>query len=328
MVEELKASKKRKFFQKKRFLFPFVIILSFAFLSIFGAFYSSTYQKTSNVELDEFISQVSSQISAKVIKINYQNNSLVNKDDIIIKLEDNEYIEKISILKEENLIFNKELEEINNKISDLKIENFKKELDETKANFENATDDFTRYENALKDGIVTKKDFEKAQKNLKIAKENYEKNIKDYEIINKKFEEFSLQKNQIEINLKKNSDELKETEKELSKTEIKAFKKGKIEDLNIKVGDIVEANKPLFTIVSDEMFINAIFNKNEKTSFKTGQNATIKIYSTEFKKLNGEISEILSQNEKTIKIKVKVLQKPQKLHLEEKSKVVVQIKTN
>ena len=38
--------KKRRFFQKKRIMFPLVIILAFAFLSIFGAFYSSSYIKS------------------------------------------------------------------------------------------------------------------------------------------------------------------------------------------------------------------------------------------------------------------------------------------
>ena len=90
-----KPVRKRRFYQKKRFIFPVVIILAFAFLSIFGALYSSSYIKTSDAYIDEHIIQITPKISAKILELNLENNSPVKKGEIVVELDGTKYFEEV-----------------------------------------------------------------------------------------------------------------------------------------------------------------------------------------------------------------------------------------
>ena len=73
---------KRKFYQKKRFVVPFVIALALIFMSIIGAIYSSLYYTTVNAYVKNYFVEVVPKISSKVIELNFQNGVNVKKGEI------------------------------------------------------------------------------------------------------------------------------------------------------------------------------------------------------------------------------------------------------
>lgn len=331
MSEKLeKTNKKRKFYQKKRVMIPFVIALALIFLGVFGAFHSSLYQSTTNAYVDEYLIQITPKISSKIMELNVENNASVKKGEIIAELDGSEYVERIKELEVKFEQIQKELKENEFEINKTSVKTalVKEEIKDAKIDLENANSDYVRYKNEFKDGTVTKKDLENAIKNLEVAQEQYQ-TAKEH---------LKNSNNDLRIAISKKDDQmdqareilesLQEAKLELTNATIVAPKNGKIINLNSKTGDIATSEKPLFSIVPDECYIIANFKKLPNSEIKTGQKAVVKIYSATLKKLNGQIYEILPQKGNNIPVKIKITDSIEKCGIKTGAKAYVKVRVN
>ncbi|MBQ7287407.1 MAG: HlyD family secretion protein [Candidatus Gastranaerophilales bacterium] len=325
-----KPVRKRRFYQKKRFIFPVVIILAFAFLSIFGALYSSSYIKTSDAYIDEHIIQITPKISAKILELNLENNSPVKKGEIVVELDGTKYFEEVKRLEKEFFETQKALKTFEYEIDKMNTtsKQASEEIKQAKVNLENANDDHVRYKNAFKDGTVTKKDLANAVKNLELAQEQYENAQKNLSSISKALDEIIEKKDEQLEDLKDIAQRLDEAKIELLSATIVSNKNGKIINLNSKVGDVVSIEKPLFSIIPEEYYVIANFKKTPKTNITLGQKAVVKVYSSGFIKLNGEVVEMLPEKTNSVGVKIKITQSIEKYTIKPSAKVTVEIKAN
>ena len=319
---------KRKFYQKKRFLFPFAIILAFVILSVFGAFHSSLYQTTTNAYVDDYLVKIYPKISSKIMELNIENNSDVKKGEILAELDGSEYTQKIKELEDK---FNHLQNELNNTDKEIKEINLKANknkdiMEKAKVNLENANYDYVRYKNEYKDGTVTKKDLNNAIENLKIAQEQYQNAQNELKSTSRKLQEIMIKKNSQTDETREIFEILEETKYKLSDATIISPKNGKIINLNVKIGDIANTEEVLFTIKPEECFVIANFKKQANNTFKTGQKATVKIYSIGFSKLNGEVVEVLDENSNYIPVKIKLSDNVQKYNIKTGAKAYARVK--
>ena len=108
---------KRKFYQKKRFMVPFVIAGALIFLGIFGAFFSSMYQTTTNAYVDEYLIKITPKISGKIIELNLSNDSTVKKGEIVAELDGSKYAFKVKELEIKFDEIQKQLKSFENEIN-------------------------------------------------------------------------------------------------------------------------------------------------------------------------------------------------------------------
>ena len=321
---------KRKFYQKKRFMIPFTIGGALIFLGIFGAIHSSMYQTTTNAYVDEYIIEITPKISSKIIELNLDNDSIVKKGEIMAELDGSKYLSEIKDLEIKFESIQQELKSFDDIINKLntKSKQTKIGIEIAKINLENANDDYVRYKNEFKDGTVTKKDLNKAIENLELAQELYQQAQNDLkstsEILNEMISKKDLQMEQI----RKILEDLESAKFESSSATIISPKNGKITNLNAKIGDIASVDKALFSILPDECYVIANFKKLPNTKIKVGQKASIKIYSAGFRKLDGEVVEILPEKPNYISVKIKMKNIAEKYNLKSKAKAFVRIKTN
>lgn len=319
----------RKFYQKKRFMVPFTIAGALIFLGIFGAIHSSMYQTTTNAYIDEYLIQITPKISSKIIEINLNNDSTVKKGEIIAELDGSRFTNEIkeleikfSEIQTELKSFDKEIDRMNSKSKQTKVG-----IEIAKINLENANDDYIRYKNEYKDGTVTKKDLNKAIKNLELAQEQYEIAQKDLKSTSEILDEMISKKDSQMEQAREILEDLEEAKFELSSATIISPKNGKILNLSAKVGDMASNDKVLFEILPDECHIIANFKKLPNTNLKVGQKATVKVYSAGFKKLNGEIVEMLPEKQNYIPTKIKITDCVKKYNLKTGAKAFVRVKT-
>lgn len=319
---------KRKFYQKKRFMIPLIIASALIFLGIFGALYSSMYQTTTNAYVDEYIIKVTPKISSKIIEINLDNNSIVKKGEIVAELDGSKYANKIKELEikfdeiqKKLRTFDEEINRMNTKSKQTKIN-----IEIAKINLENANSDYIRYKNEFKDGTVTKKDLNNAINNLELAQEQYEAAQKNLNSASEILKEIISKKDSQMDEAKEILEELENAKYELSSATIISPKNGKILNLNAKIGDIAYNDKILFEILPDECFVIGNFKKLPNANIKIGQKATVKIYSAGFKKLNGEIVEILPEKQNYISAKIKIIDCVEKYNLKKEAKALVKVK--
>ena len=320
----------RKFYQKKRVMIPLTIGGALIFLGIFGAFHSSMYQTTTNAYVDDYLIKITPQISGKIVELNLENNSTVKKGEIIAELDGAKYSAKVKELENKFDKIQKDLKAFDEEINkaNAKTALTKKGINEAKEDLENANNDYVRYKNEFKDGTVTKKDLDNAVYNLELAQIQFEKaqeNLKNTskelkEIIDKKDDQIDLAHEILE--------DLENAKLELSSATITAPKNGKITNLNAKVGEFANNEKPLLTIVPDECYIIANFKKLPKTNLKTGQKANVKIYTAALKRFNGEIVEILPQKANVVSLKIKITDSIEKYNIKSGAKAFVRVKAN
>lgn len=306
--------KNRKFYQKKRVMIPLTVGFALIFLGIFGAVHSSMYQTTTNAYVDDYYIKITPKISEKIIELNVKNNSIVKKGEILAELDGTKYLNEIKTLENQ-------LEEIQKALKPLKTKNgevetqtiLKDEIEKTRINLDNANNDYVRYKNDFEDGIVTKKDLEKAIQNLEIAQEQYKNAQEKLKIANTE---------------SKITKPLQEARLNLYNVTIIAPKNGKITNLSAKQGDVASTETPMLSIIPDECYIIANFKKLPNTNLMVGQKASVKIYSAAQKNFSGKIVEILPPKDKLISTKIKLDESIEKYNIKPNSKAFVKIKAD
>ncbi|MBR5303263.1 MAG: HlyD family secretion protein [Candidatus Gastranaerophilales bacterium] len=319
---------KRKFYQKKRFMISLVIAGALIFLGVFGALYSSMYQTTSNAYIDEYLIKVTPKISGKIIELNLDNDSIVKKGEIIAELDSSELTGEVEELESKFYEMQKKLKSFDDEINRMnsKIKQTKIDIEIAKINLENANSDYIRYKNEFKDGTVTKKDLNNAIDNLELAQEQYETAQNNLKSTSEILDEMILEKSTQMDEAKEILEDLERAKFELSSATIISLKNGKIFNLNAKVGDFVSNDKVLFEILPDECFIIANFKKLPNANIKVGQKALVKIYSGGFKKLSGEVVEMLPEKQNYIPVKIKIIDCVDKYNFKKGAKAFVRLK--
>ena len=232
-------------------------------LFVAGAIYFIlTFQTFSNARLKADIENIKTQVSAKAIEINFENNQEIKQGEIIARLDTKELEEKLNKIQIDFYNSQKELKQSTDK-----------ELKEASSDLERANNDYTIYKNAYQDGSVTKKDLNNAVKNLETAKTNYMQ------------AQNNLKKTTLKIqNTNKTLDEkLKNAKLELSYTTIISPVNGIITDKNITLGEIVEKDKVIFKIIPEKCYITADIKQYQTKKIKIGQSVLITIDNKNYK---------------------------------------------
>ena len=96
----------------------------------------------------------------------------------------------------------------------------------------------------------------------------------------------------IKGNIKKLEAKVKEDELNLSYTKIYAPTDGLITNRSVEKGNYIQTAQPLFSIVSDKMWVVANFKETQVANMKKGQSVKIKIDTYPNKKFLGEVDSI------------------------------------
>ena len=298
----------RKFYQKKRIMIPLSIGLALIFLGVIGAIISSLYLTTSNAYVSEYLIPVQSKIEGKIIELNLQEGMNVKKGEILAELESNLDLKRVEQLENDFSRAQQELKSFEDEISkiNIKMKQAQKNIDVAKQNLENANNDYVLYKIQFKDGTVTKKDLEKAIKNLELAQVEFEEAQAQVGLNSSALEKI-VSKKDIQLDeMKTLIHELEQAKLELSFATIIAQKSGIITDISAKLGDLVNEKTKMATIIPQECTIMANFKKLPSKNLKVGQKASVKIYTTSFKTFEGEVVEILPEKSNLIPAKIKI----------------------
>lgn len=263
--------------------------------------------------------EVVSNIEGTVEGVYIENNSYVEEGQIIAKLNQDEYQK---ILDDETQKFDKAKKDLKISKEDVEKMNFllnqsKTKIDEAKQNLENANNDYIRYKNAFKDGVVTKNDLDMAVKNLDVATKQY----KNAQAVLR--ESDNAFKKSLSENLSMNDEMNKllakvETAKlNLSNTTILAPKDGIVTDLNLKVNKKIDNDEKIFSIADDKYYINAKFKEETYSKISVGQDVFVKIKNVI---TDGKISSIEKDNT------VRVILKDDKIINEKKYNTKTRVK--
>ncbi len=246
---------------------------------------------------------IKANIDGKIIELNLENNKQVQKGEILVqfdvdkyKKEFDEIAQKLEDLNIQNDLSSKEV----NEISAL-VEQNREDFKLAKLRLENANEDIVIYKNALKDGTVTNQDYKNAQANLEVAKAQYDELQAELEENETLFDELLKRKTGEEEEIKTLNEQFKQAELNLSYATISSPVDGVVVNGNVKIGQTVNKNDVLASLVPQKCYVLAEFKTFGILKIKEGQKVEIFV---EQNKFDGQVDEIVSVGDKTTTAKI------------------------
>ncbi len=250
-----------------------IILAVIAFIAA-GIYYinSLKYETTDDAYVESDLIKIAARVSGQVEEIYIEDNKKIKEGDIIAKIDDTDYKVK---LEQAQAMYEKAL--YSQKVAKAKLNAVNSEINLAKK-------DLTRYQNLYKAGAVSKQTLDKAQTrydntraNLLSAEEDILSSTND-KVADANLRVLKAQRDQAQLYF--------------DYTNVKAPNTGTVTNKNVDKGQYVQAGQPLFTLVSDNIWIEANFKENQVGKMKVGQDVEIKIDAYPNKKFKGKIDSI------------------------------------
>ncbi len=256
---------------KKRILITVIAVIA---CIIVGIYYinSLKYEITDDAYIESDLIKVAARVSGQIEEIYIKDNQKIKEGDLIIKIDDSDY--KIK-LDEAQAMYEKTL--YSQKVAKAKLSAVNSEI-------ELAKKDLTRYQNLYKAGAVSRQTLDSAQTKYDNAKAK---------LLSAEEDILSSSNDKVaDANLRILKAKRDEAQLYLDYTNVIAPNSGTVTNKNADKGRYIQAGQPLFTLVSDNFWIEANFKENQVGKMKIGQEVEIKIDAYPNKKFKGKIDSI------------------------------------
>lgn len=254
--------------------------------------YYGKHVDTDDAQIDGNISPVVTRVGGYVDSIYFEENTHVNRDQVLVKIDDRDYKVKLEqaqsaqvgasagIGVNESQIFTNTA---NSAVAKAGVESAQAHLDKVNK-------DYLRYANLIKDGSITQQQFDQAKSDLEVAQANLQASNEQYKAAQ---EQIGTTRSQLKVTntgVSQRQVDVDFAKLQLSYTSIKAPASGITSKKNVQLGQLVQAGQTLFSIVNDSsLFITANFKETQLDKIKDGQKVNIEIDAYPEMKVQGTV---------------------------------------
>ena len=216
---------------------------------------------------------VKSEILGQIAKIYVDEGSVVTEGDLLAELDGKDYEVQLQLAKVNVALATKRYDQAVAALNGLKKQNVA-EIERNKALVQEAQSNNDRMTALFKKGNATQAQKEKAEADLKVAQASLDL---------AKYQSFTIQSKVYEVNsmkilIEQAEAQMKVAELGLGKTRIRAPFSGIISDRSVFLGDMIQPNVPLFSLVNvDDLKIEAPFDEAEFYQIKKGLKVIVKL---------------------------------------------------
>jgi len=269
-----------------------VILLAGIIFGVKEYIYYGKHVDTDDAQIDGDISPVVARVGGYVDSISFQENTHVNKDQVLLKIDDRDYKVKLEqaqaaqvgatagIGVNQSQIFTTTA---NSAVAKANVESAEARLDKIKK-------DYDRYANLVKDGSVTQQQFDQAKSDLEVGQANLQAMKDQYKAA---VEQIGTTRDQLKVTntgVTQKQVDIDYAKLQLSYTVIKAPASGITSKKNVQLGQLVQAGQTLFSIVNDSsLYITANFKETQLDKIHDGQKVDIDVDAFPELKLQGTV---------------------------------------
>ncbi|MFA6249245.1 MAG: HlyD family secretion protein [Mucilaginibacter sp.] len=269
--------------KKKNKVLP--IILGVVLLGgiIFGVkeyIYFSKHVDTDDAQIDGDISPVVARVGGYVDSIMFEENTHVNKGQLLVKIDDHDYKIKVEQAQAAQVGASAGINVGESQISTTAANSSsaKAEVASAKARLDKVQKDYDRYANLVQDGSVTRQQFDQAKADLEVAKANYNASRDKYKAA---VEQIATSRSQLKVTntgVSQRQVDIDYANLQLSYTNVKSPASGIVAKKNVQVGQLVQAGQTLFSVVNDNsIYVTANFKETQLDKIKNGQKVDLKV---------------------------------------------------
>jgi membrane fusion protein (multidrug efflux system) len=283
--------------KKKNRRFLIVLIL---LVIVGGAFGISKYlhalhhEETDDAQVEANINPVIPKISGYVTEVRVKDNQRVKKGDTLLLLDDRDLKLKLEQAEaalgtaQSNLTSAKatsQAAQANIGTSAAAIRAADAQIEAAKVSVWQATQDYNRYANLIKDHSITQQQFEqaqatkeKAEKQLQVLQEQRNQAARQTSAVSSQSSATSTQINVANSTIKQRQVDVDDAKLNLSYTVITAPADGITSKINVQTGQFLQAGQATFSIIQDnDIWVVANFKETQFNDLRIGQKATINV---------------------------------------------------
>ena len=269
-----------------------VILLGGIFFGVKEYIYYGKHVDTDDAQIDGDISPVVARVGGYVDSIMFQENTHVNKGQVLVKIDDRDYRVKLEqamaaqvgassgIGVNQSQIFTNEA---NTAVAKANVESAQARLDKVNK-------DYARYANLIKDGSITQQQFDQAKSDLEVAQANVQAARDQYKAAQ---EQVGTTRSQLKVTntgVTQRQVDVDYAKLQLSYTVIKSPASGITSKKNVQLGQLVQAGQTLFSIVNDSsLYITSNFKETQLDKIKDGLKVDIDVDAYPELKLQGTV---------------------------------------
>lgn len=281
--------------KKKRNIIPIILVIVIIGGSIFGIkefLYFSKHEDTDDAQIDADISPVVARVGGYVDTILFEENQHVNQNQVLVKLDDQDYQIKLeqSMAGQRGASAGIGVSRAQISATSASSATAKSNITAARVKLWQASKDFERYANLIKDGAITQQQFDQARAQKETAQANYQAAVDQYQAA---LEQVGTTRSQLQVS--NTGADLKQADVDFAKlqlsyTTIKSPASGIVSKKNVQKGQLVQAGQTLFSVVNDNsLFVTANFKETQLEKLQAGQKVDLKVDAFPDQKIEGEI---------------------------------------
>jgi membrane fusion protein (multidrug efflux system) len=281
--------------KKKNKVLP--IILGVVLLGgiIFGVkeyIYFSKHVDTDDAQIDGDISPVVARVGGYVDSIMFEENTHVNKDQLLVKIDPRDYQVKLEQAQAAQVGASAGITVGESQISTTAANSSsaKADVESAKARLDKTRKDYDRYANLVQDGSVTRQQFDQAKADLDVAQANYNAARDKYKAA---VEQIATSRSQLKVTntgVSQKQVDIDYAKLQLTYTNVKSPSSGIVAKKNVQVGQLVQAGQTLFSVVNDNsIYVTANFKETQLDKIKNGQKVNLDVNAYPDLKVEGTV---------------------------------------
>lgn len=295
--------------KKKNKVLPIILGVLIVIGAVFGITeyrYASKHIDTDDAQIDGDISPVVARVGGYVKDINFEENTKVNQDQVLVTLDDRDYKIKLEQAQAGQLGANAGVgvsqaqivaTTANTSTAKANIEAAKSNVEAANVKLNLAQKDFNRYANLIKDGAITQQAFDQAKANKEsaeaakaAAEAAYHAAQDQYNAAVKQVGTTQSQLGVSSSGVTQRQSDVDFAKLQLSYTEIKAPATGIVSKKNVQKGQLVQAGQSLFAIVNENsLFVTANFKETQLEKLHAGLKVKITVDAFEDQPIDGVV---------------------------------------
>jgi len=269
-----------------------IILLCGIVFGIKEYIYFGKHVDTDDAQIDGDISPVVSRVGGYVDSIYFQENTHVDKEQVLVKIDDRDYKVKLEQAEaaETGASANINVGQSQIFATTANSASARAQVESAAARLEKENKDYARYANLVKDGSITQQQFDQAKSDLEVAQATYRAAQEQYKAAQEQVGTTESQLNVTHTGVTQKQVDVDYAKLQLSYTIVKAPSSGITSKKNVQVGQLVQAGQTLFSIVNDNsVYITANFKETQLDKIHDGQKVDIGVDAYPDLKLHGVV---------------------------------------
>ena len=269
-----------------------IVLLGGIIFGIKEYIYYSKHVDTDDAQIDGDISPVVARVGGYVDSMYFQENEHVNKDQLLVKIDDRDYKVKLeqalSAQKGASAGIGVGQSQIFTSASNSAVA--RAGVASSAARLDQVTKDYARYANLVQDGSITQQQFDQAKSDLEVAKANYKAAQDQYKAAQQQIGTSKSQLTVTNTGVSQRQVDVDYAKLQLSYTNVLSPASGIVSKKNIQIGQLVQAGQTLFSVVNDNsLYITANFKETQLDKIRANQKVDIEVDAYPELKLEGVV---------------------------------------